>query len=312
MTNNLHVVLGGSGAIGQAVIKALQEKNLNIRVVERSKAVAGVETIFADLLDQKQTAEALKGASHVYLCVGLPYESKVWEKDWSRLMKSVIEACALVNAKLIFFDNVYMYGPSPLAVPFAENHEQKPVSIKGKVRKEIANLMIEAMNSGKIKGVIGRSATFYGPKAINSVLYISFLQNMLARKNPQVIIGEGVKQTFAYTLDNGRALVTLALDESVSGEVYHLPVGEAVTVEQILANFNKELNTSFKVSYVNGFLLSFLSLFIKSLRESKEMLYLYENPHIMSWEKFKKKYPEFKVTSYEEGFKEMIKSFKNQ
>lgn len=311
MSNNLHVVLGGSGAIGQAVIKDLQEKNLNIRVVEKSKKVEGVETVFADLLNQSQTTEALKGATHVYLCVGLPYESKVWEKDWPRIMKSVIESCALVNAKLIFFDNVYMYGPSPLVVPFDENHEQKPVSIKGKVRKEIADFMLEAIKSGKIKGVIGRSSTFYGPKAINSVLYISFLQNMLAKKNPQVIIGEGVKQVFAYTLDNGKALVTLALDESVNGEVYHLPVGEAVTVEQILANFNKELNTSFKVSYVNGFLLSFLSLFIKSLRESKEMFYLYENPHIMSWEKFKKKYPEFKVIPYEEGFKEMIKSFKN-
>ncbi len=311
MTNNLHVVLGGSGAIGQAVIKALQEKNLNIRAVEKSKAITGVETVFADLLDQKQTEEVLKGASHVYLCVGLPYESKIWEKDWPRLMKSVIESCALVKAKLIFFDNAYMYGPSPLSVPFDENYEQKPISIKGKVRKEIANLMIEAMNSGKIRGVIGRSVTFYGPKAVNSVLFISFLQNMLLGKKPQVIIREGVRQTFAYTLDNGRALVMLALDESVNGEVFHLPVGEAITVDQILTKFNKELNKNFKASYVGGFLLSFLSLFIKPLRESKEMLYLYENTHIMSWEKFKKKYPEFKVTSYEEGFKEMVKSFKD-
>lgn len=54
MKDQLHVVLGGSGAIGDAVIKALQAKNLPIRAVEREKKINGVPTTTADILDTEQ------------------------------------------------------------------------------------------------------------------------------------------------------------------------------------------------------------------------------------------------------------------
>src|SRR4051794_36458007 len=124
MKGDMHIVLGASGAIGQGVIKTLRTKHLPIRAVERSKNIEGIETVFADLCDEKQALESIAGASHVYLCVGLPYRTKVWKRDWPKIMQSVINACAKNDAKLIFFDNVYMYGPAPLSVPFDENHPQ--------------------------------------------------------------------------------------------------------------------------------------------------------------------------------------------
>ena len=48
---DLHVVLGASGATGGAVVSELKNKGLSIRAVERSKQVDGVETVFANLLD---------------------------------------------------------------------------------------------------------------------------------------------------------------------------------------------------------------------------------------------------------------------
>ena len=46
----------------------------------------------------------------VFLLVGLKYDHKVWAELWPRIMANTIEACKPANAKLIFFDNVYMYG----------------------------------------------------------------------------------------------------------------------------------------------------------------------------------------------------------
>lgn len=309
--SKLHVVLGGSGAIGQAVIKALQTKNVQIRAVEKSKAVDGVDTINADLLNESEANKALNGASHVYLCVGLPYRTEVWQRDWPKLMRSIINACAKNNAKLIFFDNIYMYGPAPLPTNFDEKTQQKPSTHKGKARKQTADILLAAHATGRVKALIGRSADFYGPKAVNSPFYISFLERMLQGKNPQVISKKGVPHTYAYTVDNGKALVELALDDTAYGQVWHLPVGEPIDVDSIVNLMSKSMGTSYKASYLPRPILGLLSIFIPPLKEMREMLYQFDNPYIMSDKKFRNKYPTFQTTSYEDGIKAMIDSCKD-
>ncbi len=310
MTKQLHVVLGGSGAIGQGVINALKAKKLDIRAVERSKKVAGIDTINAGLMDEQQTVKALAGATHVYLCVGIPYQAEAWRRDWPKIMQSVINACAAVDAKLIFLDNVYMYGPSPLPVPFDESTSQDPSSAKGAVRKQIADMLMAADKAGKVKAVIGRSADFFGPGTVNSALYTSFLERILVGKNPQSVSKSGVKHTYANSIDNGRALVQLALDDAAYGQVWHLPVGQPITVDDVMAMINKILGTTHKVSYMPRFMLGILSIFIPVLKEVKEMLYQFDNPYVMSDKKFRAKYPDFVSTSYEEAMRQMIQSFK--
>ncbi len=308
----LHTILGASGATGQAVTAELQKMNFPIRVVERTKDVPGFTTVKADLLDARQAMDAVAGSSHVYLCVGLPYRADVWQRDWPRLMQNVIEACAASQARLIFLDNVYMYGPAPLRTPFDENHPQKPPTAKGVARKTTADLLLAAFDSGKVRGVIGRSADFYGPLAVYSPFYISILQRMLEGKAPQSISKPAIPHTYAYSGDNGRALVALALDESTYGQVWHLPVGKPVTVEEITALLNAELGTAFKTAFLPGFMVGLLSLFIPPLKEAAAMLYQFNAPYIMSFEKFRQKFPDFQVTSYEEGVREMVASFRGR
>ncbi len=310
MTQNVHTVLGASGAIGQAVVKSLQARDVAIRAVERSKKVAGVETVLANLCDEQQAIDAIAGASHVYLCVGLPYNTQVWQSQWPQLMQSIINACAQNNAKLIFFDNVYMYGPAPLSVPFDENHPQNPTTHKGIVRKQVADSLLQAHASGSVQAVVGRSADFYGPRAVNSQLYIKFIERILQAKRPQWLGKPGQKHTYAYTLDNGRALVELALDETACGQAWHLPVNEPMTIAEILALINQQLSTTYKVSYLPRPLLGLISLLVPPVKEAKEMLYQFDNPYIMLDRKFRAKYPNFKTTSYETGLKKMIESFK--
>ena len=55
--------------------------------VERSKEVKDIETIQADLLNLDETQKAISGATHVYLCVGLPYDSKIWTNQWPILLQ---------------------------------------------------------------------------------------------------------------------------------------------------------------------------------------------------------------------------------
>ena len=66
-------------------------------------------------------------------------------------------------AKLIFFDNVYVYGRSTGSIteetPFA------PVSKKGKAREVVDRLLLQEMAKGGLPIIITRAADFYGPRA---------------------------------------------------------------------------------------------------------------------------------------------------
>ena len=74
----------------------------------RSKySVNGAESFKADISNYKDTLESVKGSGVVYLCIGLPYDRKIWAELWPKIMNNTIEACKKENAKLIFLDNVY-------------------------------------------------------------------------------------------------------------------------------------------------------------------------------------------------------------
>jgi nucleoside-diphosphate-sugar epimerase len=312
MDKALHTVLGATGGVGCAVVEELSRRGLNLRVVERTKNVPGYQVFKADLLKTEQARQAIEGSAYVYLCVGLAYDIKVWERDWPVLMKNVADACAETGAALIFLDNVYMYGPAPLAVPFDENHPQQPTTRKGKLRKSLADGLLQQFASGKLKGVIGRAADFYGPGAPNSVFYISMLERMLKGKAPQSIAKAGIPHTYAFNLDLGRALVNLALDESTYGQVWHLPVGEPLAAEEIAGLINRELGTQYRLTYLPGFIIKTLSLFVTPIREMSEMLYQFNQPYILSFEKFKNQFPGFEITANEAGVKALVAYFRGK
>jgi nucleoside-diphosphate-sugar epimerase len=177
-------------------------------------------------------------------------------------------------------------------------------------RKRAADIMLQAIKDKTLRGVIGRSADFYGPGAVNSILYITMLKNMLAGKNNQWLGSTTVKHTYGYTEDNGRALVALALDDNCYGAVWHLPVGEPISPAQVLDYFNQALNTNQKLAVIPRPIAELLALFIKPLKETKEMRYQFDNDYVMDDGKFRKHFPNFKSTPYSKGVANMIKSFK--
>lgn len=142
--NDIHLVLGASGAVGSAVVDELKRRKLNVVAVERNKSLSQTKTIIADLADTQVTKEALRSARYVYLCIGLPYKTEIWQTAWPIVLQNVIDACETHECKLIYFDNVDMYGPPPLPQPFDETTRQEPLGAKAIVRKKLAKTVLEA------------------------------------------------------------------------------------------------------------------------------------------------------------------------
>ncbi|MEO1217264.1 MAG: NAD-dependent epimerase/dehydratase family protein [Bacteroidota bacterium] len=304
----MHTILGYKGAIGQAVLRDLQSRNLKHRLVSRSANAKIPLEVKADLRYAKETEIAIKGSDFVYLCIGLPYNHKVWEKEWPIIMNNVIDACIRYEAKLIFLDNIYMYSHN-LPIPFDEKTLQQPKSKKGKVRKRISDIFVDAYSNRGLNGLIARSADFYGKGAKNSVFYLSFLDRILDGKRPQLLSVGNVKHTFANVDDNARAMVELALCECCFGQVWHLPVGPLITMNEVLELINDVLNTNFETSVMPNSLKKILPYFIPNLREPLEMQYQFEAKYEMNFNKFKKQFPNFKITPYKEGIRETINWF---
>ncbi len=304
-----HLVLG-YGNIGKAVAVELAARGHKYTIAGRHDPGTGEHFLFADASDAASLLAITKGVSHLYITLGVPYDLKIWRKQWPLIIENVISASKANGFKIAFFDNIYMYGPAPLENPITEDHPQNPPSKKGAVRKQIADRLLSAHQRGEVSVVIGRSADFYGPNVTNSIMYASALENLLVGKKAQFIGNPHSKHSYTYVPDAGRALVQLATDASAYGQAWHLPTGPAsYSNAEFLDLFADKLNAPKGIQILPKFLLKILALFIPILGEVAEMGYQTTTDYVFSSAKFEKKYPQFAVTAYDQGIKATLASF---
>ena len=138
----MHTILGAGGAIGTQLAVALAHAGQQVRLVGRNpRLVAGAtEVVSADVSDLDQTIRAVAGSTVVHLVVGLKYDHRIWGELWPRIMQNAIEACKRAHARLIFFDNVYMYGK--VDGRMTEETPFNPWSRKGEIRARIATSLL--------------------------------------------------------------------------------------------------------------------------------------------------------------------------
>src|SRR5580692_2079579 len=104
----------GYGPVGADTVARLTAQGRSVRLGQRSRPAVlpeSVEFLRCDALDADSVAAAVAGLSQVVLAIGLAYSAAVWREAWPRVMTNFVEACAKTGARLVFFDNLYMYGP---------------------------------------------------------------------------------------------------------------------------------------------------------------------------------------------------------
>ncbi len=141
----------GYGPVGADAVARLAAQGRPVRVCQRSRSAAlpeGVEFIACDALDTDSVTAAVAGLSQVVLAVGLPYVGAVWREAWPRVMTNFVDACAKTGARLVFFDNLYMYGPQ--TTPLSETTSLQPVGVKPATRVAITRLWQAASAAGRL------------------------------------------------------------------------------------------------------------------------------------------------------------------
>lgn len=307
-----HTILGAGGSIGNALTYELLKTNEDVRLVSRSNySIPRTESFKADISSYEETLLSVKNSDIVYLCAGLKYDSKTWADLWPKIMQNTIDACKNVGAKLIFFDNVYMYGR--VSGKMLETTPYNPCSKKGEIRARIALQLESEMKQNNIKAIIARSADLYGPYAIKtSVPYILAIDKLMKGKKAQWLIDVNKSHSFTYTMDCATGLTLLSNRNECYNQIWHLPTfNPGIDGKTFIELAAKELCVDPNYSVLKKWMVKMVGLFDKTISESVEMIYQSEFEYYFDSTKFDDFF-KYQPKSYKDGIHETIEFLKNK
>ncbi len=299
----MQTILGANGQIGEELARELKRNfTSDIRIVSRkgTKVNDTDEVFSADLSIREKAIEAVKGSEIAYFTLGLPISSDLWEQQFPHILKNVIDACKVNGTKLVFFDNTYMYPQDDSVLteqtPFA------PVGRKGKVRKAMAEMVLKEIQSGELEAVICRAPEFYGPGKTQSITNTLLFNNIKEGKKLKVPLSDTKKRSLIWTPDASRATALIGNTPDAFGQTWHLPVDEShPTYKEFIALTSNIYGREQKYSVMPKFLFKIGSLFNKRVKELLELLPRYEHDNVFDDTKFRKRFPDFEVTTYRQG-----------
>jgi nucleoside-diphosphate-sugar epimerase len=305
----MQTILGANGTIGSVLAKELVAYTDRIRLVSRNpKRVNESDELFpADLSEPGMVNKAIEGSEVVYLVLGFDYNVRIWEEKWPKLMADTIDACIKHKARLVFFDNVYMYGINTIP-HMTEESEINPPSRKGAVRKRLAEMIMDEVKAGRLMAVIARSADFYGPGNEKSFVIEMVYKNIVKSRKPMWFIDADKKHSFTFTPDAAKATALLGNTFDAFNQVWHLPTDRnTLTGREFIELFSREMEVKPRIFVLSHLLLSLFGLFVPVLKEMREMMYQYDRDYFFDSSKFETRF-NFKPTTYRDGIIQTIRN----
>jgi nucleoside-diphosphate-sugar epimerase len=296
-------ILGSGGAIANGLFQQLSARGERIRLVSRNPqgAAGAYEVMAADLAKPDDAVKAVAGANTTFLVAGLKYDVNVWRELWPRIMKNTIEASKRAGARLVFFDNVYMYGK--VNGPMTEQTPFCPVSKKGEIRAAIATMLLDAMRSGNLTAMIARAADFYGPGVRTGIPNLLVFDKLAKGGKAMWLANNSVKHSFTFTPDAARGLVHLLDDDSAWNQTWHLPTApDPPTGREFIETAAQAFGVKPKYRVLKRPIIKLAGLFDANIRELYEMLYQNESDYLFDSSKFNKTY-NYRPVSYSEGIR---------
>ena len=310
MPDRKSLIVGATGSLGPAVVKALKQKGELVKLFVRSKSKAKkyfdideYEIFEGDASKESDLLKAAEDTDYLFYLLNVPYQN--WEKEARSLLKTSLSAAEKTNSKFIFPGNVYVYG-HPEYNPIDENHPYEAHTKKGKIRIEMERMIEEAGLKNNLNYTIVRMPDFYGPFVING-FYEQLFINAVNGKRIQWFGDLDVPIEFIFIDDAGKAMVSAGLSEKSKNEVYNVPGFSETTARKFLNEIAAQAGSNSKVRTLNlTFIVKLGGLFNPLAKEFAEMLYLKQEKILLDGTKFEKEFGPIPKTPYEEGIAETL------
>ena len=288
-------------AAGENVVMASRSGKINKPLPEKVGIIAVDATLPDEITKSCQDADA------IYFCAMPPYTQ--WPELFPPLVTGFLKGAAKTDAKLILGDNLYMYGPTNGA-PLTEDLPHVAQGHKGITRALVARHFMAAHERGDNQVTIGRASDFFGPQTVNAVLGEMFFKPVFAGKTANLLGNVDLPHTFSYIGDFAKALVKLGSSEAAYGEAWHTPSAPTVSTREMVGLIEAELGQKVNFRLAGKMMISMLGLFSPMIKETKEMLYTWEEPYVVDHSKYEKAFGS-DTTSHAQAIKQTIAWFKD-
>ena len=219
------LVIGGSGFVGQHLIRTLKQRGIAITVLNRGhNRVAGVQQVIAD----RTSASDMRAAAAQTGQVDIVIDTSSYTDLHTRL---AWEAFAPLAGRWVHLSSAAVYLPARDAPP-REDSATGGAPVWGEYgREKSAADMFLLGQTGREPVFIVRPPYLYGPGNDND--RESFVWSRLLARKPVVVPGEGQTPIqFLHVEDLAHLLAALALGPRRRHAVYNAAGGDAVSLKQ--------------------------------------------------------------------------------
>jgi UDP-glucose 4-epimerase len=242
------LVTGGAGFIGSHLVEALLRQGYSVHVLDdlsmgkRENVPPEARFYEGDILNGPLVEQAMEGVDRVvHLAARVAIRDSVahfCEDAQTNLMgtlRILQQACTKKVKKFIFASSMAVYGDRPLPEPVSEASPADPVSPYGLSKLAAEKYVCLLSRQFGLPALCLRYFNVFGPRQAFTpyVGVITIFIQALQRGEPPTIFGDGAQQRdFVYVGDITKATM-LALESSVSGEVFNVGTGKGTSVREI-------------------------------------------------------------------------------
>ena len=308
--NDPHVVIGGAGGTGAALVAELRKRGHWVRSVSRrgTPGPAGTEAVAADVSIPSQALDATRGAAVIYQAAQPAYHR--WTADFPPMQEALLAAAEAHNAKFVMADNLYLYGP--VEGSMREDTPPHAVGKKGRLRAQLAEELLASHRAGRVRVAIGRSSDYFGPGGVNSTLGEFLFDAAVKGKTTRWLGSLDAPHAVSYLEDMAVGLATLGERDEADGQIWHLPVNGTLTGREFLTAVWQAVGQPAKIGRVGRLTVRIGGLFSPRTRELNETLYQWERPFLVDDSKWQRAFGPYEPVPLAEAVERTLTWFKSR
>jgi dihydroflavonol-4-reductase len=204
-----YIVTGGTGFVGNNVVKALVSGGAAVRALVRSKEKAGValkglnvELFFGDVCDRGAVAKLFDGLENretvfihtasVVLIGGNSRQYKTMEDVNYNGVQNAIEECLARKARLVYVSSVHAITEPPQRRMTTEIEQFDPRTVVGRYAKSKARasaLVMDAVKNRGLDAVIVHPSGITGPNDFSGTHLTQMVIDYMEKKVPAAVNG---------------------------------------------------------------------------------------------------------------------------
>lgn len=279
------LVLGATGGIGGEMVRQLLAAGWRVRALTRGETPSPrndrIEWLRGDALARADVLAAAKGCAVIVHAVNPP-----GYRHWGRLvlpmLDNTIAAAIAEGATIVLPGTVYNFGPDAFPV-LTEDAPQHPLTRKGAIRVELEARLERASTQGA-RVLIVRAGDFFGPRAGNNWFSQGLVKPGQSVRSILYPGAPGVGHQWSYLPDVAHTMLQLLAVRAtlppfarfhMAGHWDHDGQQMTGAIARVVA---RATGAAPAIRRFPWWLVTLASPFVATLREMREMRYLWQTP----------------------------------